>query len=335
MARFGSIGKQYFDDAGDPLISGKLYFYESGTTTPKNTFADASLTIANANPVILTAAGRQPNIFFGGSAKVILTKSDNTQIEVRDPEGDEQTGNFEAWKDYRIYDIPDVVVGSDNAYYISTSDNNLGNDPTAANTTFWSEVEFIRIWDANIPYAQNIIALYSNGKLYRSKVNDNVGNIPPDSTSYWESLYSGVGNSVVTVTAGLGYGSINTKIRRHSVIEENSGTDITYTDSAADGESYLINTAGLYQCTVRDAKAATGVTIGVSKNSNQLTTAITSITAAHRKMLCSINTGNPTLENSVIIYCDAGDILRQHDDGSNDSTSSATSLFSVRKINNI
>jgi hypothetical protein len=35
MARFGSIGKQYFDDSGNPLISGKLYFYEPGTTTPK------------------------------------------------------------------------------------------------------------------------------------------------------------------------------------------------------------------------------------------------------------------------------------------------------------
>jgi len=335
MSRFGSLGTQYFDNSGDPLISGKIYFYESGTTTPKNTYADESLLIPNTNPVILTGAGRQPNIFFEGTAKAILTDGDDVQIEVKDPVGSSSTANFDTWKDYRIYEIPDVVVGSDNAYYISTSDNNLGNDPTAANTTFWSEVEFIRVWDANITYAQNIIALYSDGKLYRSKANDNMGNIPSSATSFWESLYSGVGNSVVTVTAGLGYGSTNTKIRRHSVIEENSGTDITYTDSVTDGESYLINTAGLYQCTARDAKATTGVTVGVSKNSNQLTTAITNITAAHRKMLCSVNTGNPTLEKSVIIYCEVGDILRQHDDGSNDSTSSLTSLFSVRKVNNI
>ena len=40
MARFGSLDTQYFNDAGDPLVNGKIYFYESGTTTLKNTYAD-------------------------------------------------------------------------------------------------------------------------------------------------------------------------------------------------------------------------------------------------------------------------------------------------------
>ena len=80
MARFGSIGKQYFDNSGYPLISGKLYFYESGTSTPKTTYADVNQSIPNTNPVILSAAGRQPNIFFNGSAKVVLTDSNTVQI---------------------------------------------------------------------------------------------------------------------------------------------------------------------------------------------------------------------------------------------------------------
>jgi len=104
MARFGSLDTQYFDDAGDPLVSGKIYFYESGTTTPKATYADVNYTIANSNPVILTAAGRQPNIFFEGVAKAILTKSDNTQILVRDPVGDTASTFGNAWiesKDYK------------------------------------------------------------------------------------------------------------------------------------------------------------------------------------------------------------------------------------------
>ena len=45
MARFGSLDAQYFDDAGDPLISGKVYFYETGTTTLKTTYSDVNLTI--------------------------------------------------------------------------------------------------------------------------------------------------------------------------------------------------------------------------------------------------------------------------------------------------
>ncbi len=85
MARFGEINAQYFDDAGDPLGSGKLYFYESGTTTLKTTYSDINFTIANTNPVILTAAGRQPNIFFDGNAKAILTDKNDVQIIVSRP----------------------------------------------------------------------------------------------------------------------------------------------------------------------------------------------------------------------------------------------------------
>ncbi len=88
MARFRSIGIQYLDGAGDPLIDGKLFFFESGTTTPKDTFADINETILNTNPVILSGEGRQPNIFFTGSARGILTDSDDVQIEERDPIGD-------------------------------------------------------------------------------------------------------------------------------------------------------------------------------------------------------------------------------------------------------
>ena len=44
MARFGDFD-QYLDNAGDPLSNGKLYFYESGTTTPKTTYSDINNSI--------------------------------------------------------------------------------------------------------------------------------------------------------------------------------------------------------------------------------------------------------------------------------------------------
>ena len=85
MGRLNTVGVQYFDDNGDPLIRGKLNFYETGTSTPKNTYQEDAETTANTNPVILTAAGRQPDIFYTGDAKIVLTDADDVQIEVRDP----------------------------------------------------------------------------------------------------------------------------------------------------------------------------------------------------------------------------------------------------------
>jgi hypothetical protein len=51
---------QFFDSAGNPLAGGKLFAYEAGTTTPRDTFSNIGMTTPNENPVILDAAGR-PN----------------------------------------------------------------------------------------------------------------------------------------------------------------------------------------------------------------------------------------------------------------------------------
>jgi len=85
MARFGSVGQMYFDDNGDPLAGGKLYFYETGTTTNITTYSDDSESTPNANPVILDANGRQGDIFFSVTAKVVLKTSADVQIDVADP----------------------------------------------------------------------------------------------------------------------------------------------------------------------------------------------------------------------------------------------------------
>lgn len=85
--RFNPLA-QYFDDNGDPLGGGKLHFYETGTTTEATTYSDEAETTANANPVILDAAGRQPDIFFTGQLKVVLKDADDVTIETADPVGE-------------------------------------------------------------------------------------------------------------------------------------------------------------------------------------------------------------------------------------------------------
>lgn len=54
---------QFFDAAGDPVASGKLYSFVAGTTTPQPTYSDVDLADehANANPIVLNAAGESPD----------------------------------------------------------------------------------------------------------------------------------------------------------------------------------------------------------------------------------------------------------------------------------
>jgi len=70
---------QFLDDNGDPLSGGKVYFYEPGTSTPKDTYTDQAAGTANANPVILNSRG-EAAIWLNGFYKVNLTASDDTQV---------------------------------------------------------------------------------------------------------------------------------------------------------------------------------------------------------------------------------------------------------------
>lgn len=78
----------------------KLYFYTTGTSTPKNTYSDNDLLVANANPVVADADGLFGDIFLSpGQYKVILKTSADVTLWTADPVGDSQanvdvTGTF-------------------------------------------------------------------------------------------------------------------------------------------------------------------------------------------------------------------------------------------------
>lgn len=76
--------------AGAIGVGYKLYFYTTGTSTPKNTYptrADAIAgTNANANPMVAAADGRWNPIWLtGGDYKVVLKDFDDVTLETRDP----------------------------------------------------------------------------------------------------------------------------------------------------------------------------------------------------------------------------------------------------------
>lgn len=68
--------------------SGVIYFYEAGTSTPKDTYEDADLSTANPNPIILSDDGRPPDpIFFDvGGYKVVVCDDTQDPDDPPDPQ---------------------------------------------------------------------------------------------------------------------------------------------------------------------------------------------------------------------------------------------------------
>ena len=185
MARFGQLDTQYFDASGDPLSGGKIYFFESGTTTPKTTYADINNSIPNTHPVILDAAGRQPNIFFDGVAKATLTNSSDVAIVTRDPVGETATNFGDEWVSTRIYSANDVVIASDGQYYRSLLSANQNNNPV--NTSgYWTLLYSVE-WNSGITYGVSAVVTYDN-QQYQSLQASNTNRQPDTSPTWWVPL---------------------------------------------------------------------------------------------------------------------------------------------------
>lgn len=153
MARIIAAFTQFFDNAGDPLIDGKLQFLESGANnTDKNTFKDAALTpgMENTNPVILDGAGRLAFSVFGtGTYNVILFDSDDVQIQQFDPVGATSSGSqFSEWLATETYNKGDIVRATDNEYYQSFINDNNNNNPTSSPAS-WDLITIVKSYIGN------------------------------------------------------------------------------------------------------------------------------------------------------------------------------------------
>ena len=84
--RLLDVGRQFFDNSGDPLNGGKLYTYEAGTTTAKTTYQDDAGATPHANPIVLDSAGRPSAEVWGttGGYKLKLDNSLDSTIWTRD-----------------------------------------------------------------------------------------------------------------------------------------------------------------------------------------------------------------------------------------------------------
>ena len=287
MARFGSLDAQYFDDAGDPLISGKVYFYESGTSTLKTTYSDVNLTIANTNPVILTAAGRQPNVFFDGVAKAILATSANVQILVRDPVGETTSAFGDAWISSKIYGANDVVQGTDGEFYVSLVSNNVNQNPVST-SGYWVLLYSVE-WSAGITYTEGAVVTVSN-IMYQSLQNTNLNHNPTSSPTYWvvislayvSTITYTVGQNVVG-SNGVFYTALRTTIGDEPSISPSDwvGTSAAAAASAtAAAASATASAASAATATTQATNAATSATTATTQASNASTSATASAASA-------------------------------------------------------
>lgn len=121
--------------------------------------------------------------------------------------------------------------------------------------------------------------------------------------------------SMVHLVTSNGYGSTNTMIRRFVTSVANQGSDITYSDSATLGASFSINTNGVYSFGYIDSFNTLGAQIGISKNSTQLTTAISSCSLQDIISYNQLYAANSGVSCTGICYLAAGSIIRPHTSG--------------------
>jgi len=85
MASLVPLKVPFFDDNANFLVSGKLYTYQAGTTTPLATYTDYTGNTANANPIILNGRGECNLWVTAGSAyKFVLKTSADAIIWTQD-----------------------------------------------------------------------------------------------------------------------------------------------------------------------------------------------------------------------------------------------------------
>ena len=257
MARFGTIDTVYLDNSGNPLAGGLLYFYESGTSTLKNTYSNISETIANSNPVVLDAYGRQGNVYFSGAARVIIKTSAGVTIDDKDPLPGINAARdaFAEWSALITYDADDIVKASNGRYYLSIAGGNINNNPISA-TTYWMEARFLDVYNAGYTYKEGDVAIATDDNLYLSLVNSNLNNEPSVSPSEWKVLtaagnVSGPGSSTDNAVVRFD-GTGGTVIQNSVVIVGDTGSitgveNLTYsaqiTSTVAIGTAPLVVTS--------------------------------------------------------------------------------------------
>lgn len=138
----------------------------------------------------------------------------------------------------------------------------------------------------------------------------------------------------VSLSAGNGFGSTNTLIRKYTTVSVDTG-DITQANSATLGASVTIQVPGYYSLERQDGSNGTASYYwGISKNGT-VGTGVTSLTyGTVRVASAHVANVNNDISISTVQYLDIGDIIRPHDENgtAGDHTAAYDSWFRVKWI---
>lgn len=187
----------------------------------------------------------------------------------------------------------------------------------------------------------------NQGKVTLASVNGNVGTFGdtanvPQITVNAKGLITAVSNIAIApqlrhqiwVQGGNGEGSTNNMIRQFSYIAASQGTNIVYASGATTGGTFTIQASGLYSISYTDTDGTGGVALGLSLNSNQLTTAYSTIAAQNAIGAAFLNSAAQWSNVSVTLPLISGDIIRGHGTTANrpNGTSPNTVMLRITQV---
>lgn len=114
--------------------------------------------------------------------------------------------------------------------------------------------------------------------------------------------------SEVSLDTGNGFGTTGLYARRFANIDAYIGSDITYTDDAANGAYFTVNTNGLYSITYTDGLPNVD-NVAISLNASASTSVYYTAAA---KVLCVVSISSSGSSCSVTILLNSGDVIRAH-----------------------
>lgn len=213
-----------------------------------------------------------------------------------------------------IYDSTDAA-----SVFFAHDTDTLANDKAInaqnGNVVFNSNSRFVFSFEYEIAGASGYLA-YGQGQGTFAKPGLN-------------PALSALGNARLNTSSG--YGSTNTTIRRIITPIASGGTGITVADSTTLGCSITATEAGIYTITYTDEFSA-GASMGLSKNSSQLTTNIAAITAADRLGMTSITAANTTGEFSWTGPLAINDVVRPHSDATTSGSSIVRATLTIQQL---
>ena len=139
--------------------------------------------------------------------------------------------------------------------------------------------------------------------------------------------------SEIYVSNDNGTGASATTIRRFSVTQKTSGTDITFADDATNASRFTINVAGIYA--VSTYGIFTGATeLGISVNQTTLTAGPSSVPNSELVAIAHTAFANAYANTSAVLFLNVGDVVRVVSGGSAVTGNPAKAAFRITKVSN-